>query len=216
MGEYLKPTELCDSEDETIGRKARELAGDASTPREAALGIFGFVRDQIPFALGKVGSASATLRHGTGYCVTKTYLQVALLRAAGVPARYHQAVLAKDVLKGIIPGWVHRMAPEKVWFHPWCECYLSGEWVPCETLFDKALYNAALTKGILSEEQIPAVDWDGCSSLCVVTAWLLEDVGTFHSMDDVFRRAQSEQAPGPIGPIMLYFCNRYTDRVRRG
>lgn len=174
------------------------------------------MRDQIPFALGNCETASETLRKGSGFCVTKTNLQVALLRAAGIPARYHQAVLAKDVLKGIIPAWVHRMAPEKVWFHPWCECYLSGKWVSCETLFDKALYSAACRKGILSQEQIPTIDWDGSSSLCVVTAWILEDVGTFQCMDDVFRKAQSEQAPDPIGRIMLYYCNRYTDKLRKG
>jgi len=216
MDEYVRPTELCDSEGEAIKRKAQEFAGDASTPAEAALGIFHFVRDEILFGLGKFETASETLRKWTGFCVTKTNLQVALLRAAGIPARYHQAVLAKDVLKGIIPGWVHRMAPAKIWYHPWCECYLSGKWVACETLFDKALYSAACRKSILSLEQIPTIDWDGSSDLCVVTAWMLEDVGTFPSMDDAFRKAQSEQPPDPIGAIVLNFSNRYTDKLRKG
>ncbi|NIM98443.1 MAG: transglutaminase, partial [candidate division Zixibacteria bacterium] len=104
MEEYLKPTELCDADNDQVTTKAEKLTRDASSAKESALSIFNFVRDQIPFGLDSLDTkASRTLRKGYGFCVTKTNLQVALLRSIGVPARYHQVVLHKDVLKGIVP-----------------------------------------------------------------------------------------------------------------
>jgi hypothetical protein len=108
------------------------------------------------------------------------------------------------------------MLPEKIWYHPWCECYLSGKWISCESLFDKALYDAAVGKEVLSKEQIPMIDWDGENDLTMVGSWMLEDKGTFSSLDDVFREAESESnAPGFVSRIVFYFSNRYTSKLRK-
>jgi hypothetical protein len=40
MDEYLKSTELCDSDNQEIREKARELIKDAKTPKEASVRIF--------------------------------------------------------------------------------------------------------------------------------------------------------------------------------
>ncbi len=217
MDEYLEPTELCDSDNEEVKKKAQELTKDAANPKQAAIRIFHFVRDQIPFGVEhNDAKASDTLRKGTGHCVPKANLQVALLRAIGIPARYHQVVLSKEVLKGILPDRIHKMLPEKIWYHPWCECYLSGKWISCESLFDKALYDAAVRKEVLSKEQIPMIDWDGENDLTMVGSWMLEDKGTFSSLDDVFREAESESnAPGFVSRIVFYFSNRYTSKLRK-
>ncbi|MFC1718206.1 transglutaminase family protein [Candidatus Poribacteria bacterium] len=217
MDEYLKPTELCDSDNEEVKKKAQELTKDADNPKQAAIGIFHFVRDQIPFGTDRSDTrASDTLRIGTGHCCPKANLQVALLRSIGIPARYHQVVLSKEVLKGILPDRIHRMLPEKIWYHPWCECYLSGKWISCESLFDKALYDAAVRKEVLSKEQMPMIDWDGENDLTMVGSWMLEDKGTFSSLDDVFREAESEHnLPGFIAGIARYFSNRYISKLRK-
>ena len=130
MEEYLKPTDLCDSGSQAIKAKAKELTEDVDSAKKAAQRIFGFVRDGILFGFDRRDDkASDTLKKQVGFCVTKTNLQVALLRAAGIPARYHQAVLTKEALKGILSAFVYRSVPEKIWFHPWCECYLSEKWI---------------------------------------------------------------------------------------
>ena len=153
MEEYLRATDLCDSGSQAIKAKAKELTEDVDSAKRAAQRIFGFVRDGILFGFDRRDDkASDTLKKQVGFCVTKTNLQVALSRAAGIPARYHQAVLTKRALKGILPTFVYRSIPEKIWFHPWCECYLSEKWISCDTLFDKILYDALLRRGITSRE----------------------------------------------------------------
>lgn len=217
MEEYLKPTDLCDSGSQAIKAKAKELTEDVDSARKAAQRIFGFVRDGILFGFDRRDDkASDTLKKQVGFCVTKTNLQVALLRAAGIPARYHQALLTKEALKGILPAFVYRSVPEKIWFHPWCECYLSEKWISCDTLFDKELYNALLSRGITSGERIPTIDWDGMNDLNTMTAWMLEDVGNSASLDHVFRKAQSELPPRPIAIILERLCNRHINKLRKG
>ena len=103
MEDYVKPTEFCDCDCEEITRKAEELTKNASSPKEAAVAVFNYVRDQIPLAMGKIAEkASDTMHEGQGHCVTKTNLQIAPFRALGIPARYHQVKLHKDILKWII------------------------------------------------------------------------------------------------------------------
>ncbi len=217
MDEYLKSTELCDSDNQEIREKVRELIKDAKTPKEASVRIFFFVRDQIIYSLDSYDvRASDTLKKRIGLCSNKTNLQVALLRAAGIPARYHQVVLKKNCLKGIIPAFLYKSMPDKIWFHPWCECYLSEKWISCDSLFDKALYDAISKKGIISKEQIPTIDWDGENDLITISAWMIEDIGTFHSLDDVFRKAQKEELlPKIILQILFRFSNRYTNKLRK-
>ena len=216
MDEYLRPTELCDCNDPAIRRRAQEIIKDIGTPKEAALLIFHHVRDRILFALDNLDvKASDTLRKGFGLCVGKTNLQVALLRSVGIPARYHQVVLSKNCLKGIVSSTTFNGTPERIWWHPWCECYISGRWMACETLFDKRLYEACLERGIITREQIPTIDWDGENDVIQVTPWILEDRGTHHNLDEEFRRAQKEAMPPRIiANMLLYFTNRYTNKLR--
>ena len=105
LEEYLKPTELCDCGNPEIINKSNELIGQDSKPKDAAIKIFNFIRDEIPFEANKVDEkASDTLQRGSGFCVTKSNLQIALLRAIGIPARYHHVHLRKEILSGVIPA----------------------------------------------------------------------------------------------------------------
>ena len=217
VDEYLQSTELCDSNNEHIVSKAEELAKGAEIPKEASMKVFYFVRDQIPFLFCKPElKASNTLAKGGGFCVTKTNLQVALLRAMRIPARYRLLDLSKEVLKGMMPNFLLKTM-DTIRFHPWCECYLSGKWIVCETLFDEPLYNAAIEAGVLSREEVPTIDWDGDNDLKIVTPWILEDKGAFASLDDVFRKAQREDhSPQFLMRIAIYpLCNRQTNRLRQ-
>lgn len=216
MQDYVNSTEFCDCDCEEIKQKAEELTKDTSSPKEAAMRIFNYVRDQILFAIGRTDvKASKTLKDRKGHCVTKTNLQIALLRAAGIPARYHQVVLHKDGLKGLVSDFFHKKLDEKIWFHPWCECYLSGKWIACDLYLDKYTYNAAVKNGIISKEKMPTIDWDGETDLKIAAPWILEDVGTHSSYDEVSKKFMKE-APVPYFLMKLAFIqsNRYTKKLR--
>lgn len=142
MDEYLKPTKLCDCDDVMLREKANEIINGAQTPKEAALKIFRFVRDQIRFGMDYADvKASHTLTKGIGYCFTKPNLQIALLRSVGIPGRCHYVHLPKELLKDMAPRFAYRRMPAVIG-HPWCECYLSGKWIACEALVDKPFYEA--------------------------------------------------------------------------
>jgi len=216
MQEYVKPTEFCDCDSEAIRQKAQELTGDVDSPREAAMKIFDCVRDEILFYVGMPDvKASVTLQDKKGYCVTKTNLQVALLRAVGIPARYHQVVLHRDVLKGIVPGLVYRMMEERIWFHPWCECYLAAGWIACDLYLDKYTYNAAVKQGIIAKEKMTTIDWDGETDLKIAVPWMLEDVGVHSSYDEVCKKIVKEMKfPKFLMKFAFSQSNRYTKKLR--
>jgi hypothetical protein len=215
MQEYISPTEFCDCHNAAIKQKAEELAKDAGSPKEAAMKIYYYIRD-FPFAVGRLDKkASQTLKEKKGYCVTKTNLQVALLRAVGIPARYHQVVLDKKVIKGIVSDSFYKKQEDTIWYHPWCECYLSGRWIACDLYLDKDTYNAAIKQGILTQEQMPSIDWDGENDLKIATPWMLKDVGTHSSYDAVCKDVMKKlTVPIFLMNLACTFSNRYTKKLR--
>jgi hypothetical protein len=222
MDEYLNATELCDCDNAELQGKAKEIIKDTKTPKEAALKIFYFVRDEIPWMLDAWDvKASRTLKKGKGMCCNKANLQVALLRAVSIPARYHQSKVKREWLKGIISSFIYSRLPEVVEYSPHCECYLSKKWVACDSLLDKALYEAMFREGLVTKEQIPTIDWDGEKELVVMTPWITESVGTFSSMDDVFRKAEKEtKRPRVLVQLFGWFfmsrSNQRTDALLKG
>jgi hypothetical protein len=58
---------------------------------------------------------------------------------------------------------------EKIWFHPWCECNISGKWIACDAVFDKEIYNAAIKNGIFTKEKEPIQQAHGQASETVIS-----------------------------------------------
>ncbi|NIW00066.1 hypothetical protein GWN26_13465, partial [Candidatus Saccharibacteria bacterium] len=165
MKDYLKPTKLCDCENEKLKGKAKEIIKGADTPKEAALKIFHFTREEILFGQDYPDvKASHTLEKGIGFCMTKTNMQIGLLRAVGIPARCHYVHFPKELLKPNIPGFIYNKIPTPQ-VHPWCECFLDGNWLSCEALYDERLYAVYLQDGLFTKDQIPNIDWDGDTDL---------------------------------------------------
>ena len=218
LKEFTMATRYCNAEDEAVVRKAHELTRDAKTPLEAALNIHRWVRDHFLFGFTPVDeSASETLKGTHGWCVTKTNLQVALCRAAGIPARFHQVVLTKKVLKGIASRVMHMAIKEPIWFHPWCECHLGDRWVACDLWIDKTTYEAAINAGILDHSQLPTVDWSGTEDLFLTEPWLKEDRGTMASYDQVVGdvAAEFKSIPPVVMNWLVNGSNRHTAKLRR-
>jgi len=217
MEDHLKPTEYCDYNNPEIMARAKELTKNDKTPKEMALSIFRFVRDQIKFMMvSDDDKASDTLIKGYGDCGTKTNLQVALLRAVNIPARCHVASLHKECIKGIVSKLFYTLCPKIIPHHPWCECYLSEKWISCDTLLDKPLVEVLYKKGIFTKEEIQTIDWDGENDLNTMTTWMVEDKGTFPSLDEIATKVEedSKKFPEKLVKFVVKRSNKHTDKLR--
>ena len=142
-GQWLKGTQLLDLDDPKLRIQAMRITQLASSATQKAVFIHDFVKS-LPF--GCVAAfdhvpAAAVLRAGRGDCHTKGTLFVALLRAAGVPARLRFVSLSSKFLAGIID------IPQGNITHAVGEVYLSGRWVQTDTyVTDKQFEMRALRK----------------------------------------------------------------------
>jgi transglutaminase-like putative cysteine protease len=85
---YLKPSEQVQSEDQGIKDLSAELVKGARTEGEAVTRIMHWIVDHLHYTLEPVGyDALTTRREGKGNCQNYSHLTMALLRAAGIPAR---------------------------------------------------------------------------------------------------------------------------------
>ena len=219
MEEYLRSTNLCDSENEKVKGKAKEIIKGADSPKEAALKIFHFTREEIPFGQDYPDvKASHTLEKGIGTCHTKTNMQIGLLRAVGIPARCHYVHLPKELIKPNIPEFMYNKISTHL-PHPWCECFLDGNWLSCEALLDERLYAAYLQDGLFTKEQIPNIDWNGDTDLVLFTPFFVKDLGTFPAWDDVFMALQKQRVGLPptnrlFGWFLFFLINRRIRKLR--
>ena len=96
-------------------------------PDEAAQEIIKLVNGRVSYRPGSTGvqtSAQEAWDARSGVCQDMAHISVALLRAAGLPARYVSGYLHPDPKAE--PG--HAVAGQS---HAWAE-YWTGEWVPCD------------------------------------------------------------------------------------
>ena len=129
VDQWLGNTQLLDLKDPKLRIQALRITQLASSATQKAVFIHDFVKS-LPF--GCVAAfdhvpAAAVLRAGRGDCHTKGTLFVALLRAAGVPARLRFVSLSSKFLAGIID------VPQESITHAVGEVYLSGRWVQTDT-----------------------------------------------------------------------------------
>jgi transglutaminase-like putative cysteine protease len=96
-------------------------------PGEAATEIASRVRSQVSYMAGATGvrtNAQEAWDQGQGVCQDMAHLTVALLREAGLPARYVSGYLHAD--PSAEPG--QTAVGES---HAWVE-YWAGSWLPCD------------------------------------------------------------------------------------
>jgi transglutaminase-like putative cysteine protease len=89
--------------------------------------VYDFVRNGIAFGYneGDELPASSVLADGIGQCNTKSTLLMALLRAVGIPCRFHGFTIDKPLQKGAITGLAYWLAPQRI-IHSWVEVSLEG------------------------------------------------------------------------------------------
>ena len=88
VARYLKPSEQVQSDDQGIKDLSAELVKGAKTEGEAVTRIMHWIVDHLHYTLEPAGyDALTTKREGKGNCQNYSHLTMALLRAAGIPAR---------------------------------------------------------------------------------------------------------------------------------
>lgn len=88
VAQYLKPSEQVQSEDQSIKDLSAELVKGAKTEGEAVTRVMHWIVDHLHYTLEPAGyDALTTKREGKGNCQNYSHLSMALLRAAGIPAR---------------------------------------------------------------------------------------------------------------------------------
>lgn len=225
LEEFLRPTRSCDFTKAIVTNKAREITETTKDAQEKALKIFYWVRDQIKFGISNIDvRASTTLKKGYGECGNKTTLHMALLRAVGIPSRMHSVLAKRDVLQGLIPNFVYKKMVPLV-SHFWCECYLDGTWISCESMLDKPLYENLLKTEKIRKDQIPTIDWDGKTDLILLKPWIVVDRGFVTSYDEIYQwllgHRKEEGLPPKLieklfGWVIYPWMGRFTEKVRKG
>lgn len=143
--DYLQATGFIDSGHPAIQAFARQAAGDARTPKDKALALYGAVRDRvqydpyIDFLDPARYRASEVLRTGKGFCVGKSALLTAAARAAGIPARPGYA----DVRNHLTSKRLQEQVGDTFIWHSYTELHIDGKWVKCTPAFDKTLCERA-------------------------------------------------------------------------
>lgn len=137
LDSYLAADELIQANHPEIVQTAEMIARGPTDPREKAVRIFYWVRDRIAYCIEGDRPALDVLREGRGVCVTKALLHVALLRAAGVPARLGHVDYRSEVLRQMFPDAYMDRQPDVYPLHTFAEVYLDGQWITCDATADR-------------------------------------------------------------------------------
>ncbi|PRQ01250.1 transglutaminase-like domain-containing protein [Enhygromyxa salina] len=117
---FLEPTAMAQSDDPNIVAMAAKIVGGETNSLAAASLIVTAVFDSLDKQAGVRGSATASevLQNGAGDCTEHAVLVVALMRAAGIPARAVDGIVfASDKGGSGMAG-----------YHAWAEIWL-GQWI---------------------------------------------------------------------------------------
>src|SRR5207253_9851342 len=96
---HLKPQAMVESDDPDIKSMARKLTAGCKTTWRAAQKIGDWVHENLKYRITGTG-AKAALANREGDCGPHTMLTIALLRAAGIPARITGGALYSGILGG--------------------------------------------------------------------------------------------------------------------
>ncbi len=130
---YLRPSLYCNSQAPAVIALAHHLGAYRLSERNYAEAAFEFVKRQISFELLPMGEAEETIRRGTGACLHRLALLVALLRTAGIRTRHTLYTLTSiDTMArtmGSAAGAKWSRETGRLLYHGQAEAYIDGEWV---------------------------------------------------------------------------------------
>ena len=200
MNPLLAATPLLDFHHRDIETLVARRGWRALPPRERIGAVYDFVRNEIPFGYneGDELPASRVLADGLGQCNTKGVLLMALLRAVGVPCRFHGFTIDKALQKGAVTGLAYRLAPRSI-VHSWVEVELDGRWLNLEGFILDTAYLGQLQQRFAGARAFcgygaatpdlmnPGVDWCGRDTY-IQKDGINHDFGVYDSPDAFFAR----------------------------
>ena len=115
---WLKPSTYIESDDQVIQAKSKELVKGAKDSWDATQQIGRWVQKEISYTIADTPSARLALDKKCGDCGPHSTLTIAMLRAAGIPARLVGGLLYSPVLGGTFGQ------------HAWVEVYMGKDgWI---------------------------------------------------------------------------------------
>jgi len=139
----LRPTAFIDSDSPEVQALVRRVAPPGSGgARERAVRLYAAIRDDIrydPYAIllrPETFRASACLRAGIGFCITKSIVLAAAARAIGVPAKLGFADVRNHLAT---PRLLQLMGTDVFFWHGYASLYLEGRWVKATPAFNLSL-----------------------------------------------------------------------------
>lgn len=121
---FLKPTKMVQSDSPEIISLARRLTSGMSTEYQAVTSIMNFIADNIKYSYNPPQyDAIHTLNVRSGNCQNLAHLSMALLRAAGIPARIVGGITLKDQWKVPLGGGNYSVQGMGQGGHVWIEIY---------------------------------------------------------------------------------------------
>mgnify|MGYP003526118560 FL=1 len=123
---------------------------------------------------------------------------MALLRAVGIPCRFHGFTIDKPLQKGAITGLAYWLAPQRI-IHSWVEIGLESRWIALEGFILDAPYLASLQRRFPQARRFcgygaatpdlsaPGVEWQGKDTY-IQKEGIADDFGIFDSPDAFYAR----------------------------
>jgi hypothetical protein len=150
---HLTATPMLDIDHPAIQRRVADRGWRHLEPRARIGAIHDFVRDEIAFGYNADDDlpASRVLADGYGQCNTKATLLMALLRAAGIPCRFHAATVRQELQAGVVPQPVRRWAPDEI-LHSWVEVPADDGWARLEGVILDEGYLAGVRRHLGRED----------------------------------------------------------------
>lgn len=130
---YLRPTLYCNSRAPEVIALADMLDAYRVGELEYAEAAFEFVKRKITFELIPLGPVEETIRRGTGACLHRLTVLVALLRAGGIRTRHTLYTLtsidtmARTLGSDASAKWSRETG--KLLYHGQAEAYIGGRWI---------------------------------------------------------------------------------------
>ncbi|MDH7507742.1 MAG: transglutaminase family protein, partial [Candidatus Thermoplasmatota archaeon] len=133
---YLRPTLYCNSHAPEIIALANKLGAYKKSDYEFAQSAFEFAKRKIILEFVPLDGVEQTLQRGTGTCLHKISVFIALCRAAGIKARYK--FFALTMLDEWMQPALNNAPLMKQWYdvmgffllHGEGEVFIDGKWIP--------------------------------------------------------------------------------------
>ncbi len=229
MDQHTRATPLLDHTEPTLQALVDARGWRELEPVDRVREVYLFVRDEIPFGYNESDAipASRVLRDGYGQCNTKTILLMALLRASGIPCRFHGATIHKSLQKGVVTGLAYRLAPDDI-VHSWAEIEVDGRGVALEGVILDARYLDGLRSAVCATGPLlgygagtediadPPIDFIGRDTFIQFTG-VNNDLGVYDDPDEFYAR-HGGNLSGPLAwayrTVVRHRMNRRVARIR--